>query len=58
MAASPQRIELTISTRTILRILFTTVAFILGGIIFYLLIDQLAWVAISFFLALALALRP
>lgn len=49
-----EKIEWTVSTRTVLRVLITTVLF--GAFVFALTIlrNQVAWVAISFFLALAL----
>lgn len=48
------KIEWTVSTRTVLRVLITTVLFASGIMAIANLRDQVAWVAISFFLALAL----
>ena len=55
MKPTTQRIEWTVSTRTVLRVLFTTLLFIAGAIAITTLRDQIAWVAIAFFLALALS---
>lgn len=55
MKTTPEKIEWTISTRTILRVLVTTVLFMAGAMAIVTLRNQIAWVAIAFFLALALA---
>ena len=49
-----KRTELVISTRTILRTLITVTLFIAGIDAIIILKDQLVWIAIAFFLALAL----
>ena len=52
--SSTERIEWTVSTRTVLRVLLTTALFLAGAMAIVTLRDQIAWVAIAFFLALAL----
>jgi len=55
MAIHPtEKIEWTVSTRTVLRVLTTSVAFGAAVMAAVILREQIAWVAISFFLALAL----
>jgi predicted PurR-regulated permease PerM len=52
--SSPTKIEWTVSIRTVLRVLLTAVIFSAAITALVTLRDQVAWVAISFFLALAL----